>query len=1051
MSWWAVAKVGASALGSYMGSKGSGGSSGSGGSGGLESVDIAEALKGAAQGFKEATPYMIDAEKAMRPAMQDLALSESKRALMGGDSALREERDTAEAAVEALKAGLSAATSEIRTKLSEVKSASFNVETQREEWKATRINLQDELVKTTDLKSEFDTSAAKAATDRKTFSDFRKQHSELINPLTGKLKTAFLASQRPTPEVQKKYYIAKNAQARITKHEQDYGWLETQAEEAGFKDATSYLDDLEFNYDRDVGILTDEIAARPEDIATYEPYIRAETAFNEKKEADLGVLASQIENLKKTGQFSDDNYEVLKGEFEDAAAAVLEGSPGILDLAEYSINRQAGVGERLKEAALKNEFRIMQELAPELVEMYRETNKPAVALADIVSEQADLMIKEPNRSFSDQQVALTELRTNLGLSPNNEALETKVAAAVSTFIDQKSLGSPQIQKDLSAKVGSLMSGPSAGRAEDALFGAAFDEQGARRGPSAEAQTLSTFGQGQLAPELAARGPSAAESALGITANERMLLAQREARAGLEEGISAEEAIAQRGLGMLGQDQGESLTQGQMRALAMEGMGATVREPGEGSIEEALGLSAMRGLASQQRATSPQENLMQRRIGELIASAGQLTPLERQQIEQQTLGLQMAQGRGRDLSTAAAVSGRLGEARRADLGQNLDTASGLMGQQDALIQARIQEQLQAMGVGQQGAASAAGLETARQQELLTRQAQGLQAGMTAEQMEIARQQQGIVTAQAGAGLVTQADALEQARIQELLSGQMAGTQMTSTAGQLEAQRQAEFQAQQGTGIQALTQSGGLTLQQTQQELSALEAAAKRESARETQLLQGVGISAGISEEGFRQDAMSRDVERQGLVTQSAITSDLAERDLREQAMVASLLNQEQSMEDRRRSENYAREQQALTTAGQAFTMQQRIAPDVTAYMGRPASQGAGMDVLGVSQQQAQYGTTPQAFNYDTGINVAMAEQANLAGLTAANRAASAAKSAGMWSAGGNILGNYLGTEAGAETVGNIFGGGGGAGGGGGGGGGGGIGANTNAGWQLGQGF
>ena len=84
MSWWAVAKVGASALGSYMGSKGSGGSSGSGGSGGLESVDIAEALKGAAQGFKEATPYMIDAEKAMRPAMQDLALSESKRALMGG-------------------------------------------------------------------------------------------------------------------------------------------------------------------------------------------------------------------------------------------------------------------------------------------------------------------------------------------------------------------------------------------------------------------------------------------------------------------------------------------------------------------------------------------------------------------------------------------------------------------------------------------------------------------------------------------------------------------------------------------------------------------------------------------------------------------------------------------------------------------------------------------------------------------------------------------------------------------------------------------------------
>jgi len=254
-----------------------------------------------------------------------------------------------------------------------------------------------------------------------------------------------------------------------------------------------------------------------------------------------------------------------------------------------------------------------------------------------------------------------------------------------------------------------------------------------------------------------------------------------------------------------------------------------------------------------------------------------------------------------------------------------------------------------------------------------------------------------------------------------------------AAQLEAQREAELQAQRGIGLQALTQAGGLNLQQRQQELAALEAAAQRESARESQFLQGIGLSTAISQEEFRQSAIARDLEREKLVSGSAVTSDIVERDLREQAreqaMEASLLTQEQDMEARRRAENYAREQQALTTAGQAFTMQQRIAPDVTAYMGRPASQGAGLDVLGVSQQQAQYGTTPKAFNYDVGVNVAMAEQANLTALQGAQTSASAAKKAGMYSGLGNVVGSFLGTEAGAGGIMDIFGSGGGTSGGG----------------------
>jgi len=1161
MSWWNVAKVAATAVGSYAGSKGSGGSGGSGGTGEMESIDIGEVLKGTAKGFEGAVPSIISAEEAMRPAMQDLALSDARRALMGGDAALRTERDTAEAAVNALEAGLSKATSEIRTKISEIESTSFNVETQREEWEKTRINLQDELVKTTDLQSAFDTASATVDTDRETFKKFRQQHSALINSLTGKLKTSFLSGKQPTGELEDKYNIAKAAQSRITKYERDYGWLELQAEEAGAKDATSYLASIEEAYNRDIGILTEEIAARPEDIDTYEPYIRAETAFNEKREADLGVLANQIENLKKTGQFSDENYEVLKGEFEDAAAAVLEGSPGILDLAEYSINRQAGVGERLKEAAAKNEFRIMQELAPELVAMYRKTNEPAVKLADIVSKQAQLMIDNPDTPYTDQQEALTKLRGTLGLPPDEDSLEAKVAAEVSGFIDKESLGSPQLQKDLAAKVGSLMGGPAAGEAEKALYGAAFDEPGVRKGPSAEAQALSAFGQEQLAPGLAARGPSPAETALGVTAEGRLAAQQRAAGAG-------EEAIAQRGLEMLGQAQaGPSAVQQAMAGAATTGLAAPVREASEteqalrqaaqqglvaeqrpagvreqaltqaglgmlggqapvvspvqqamaqaairdmgagvrgaSDVEQALGISALGGLGAQQRAASPEEAAMQARIGELIAGAGKLSPLEQRQIEQQIFALQQRQGRARDTGAAAAVAGRMAEARRADLGQDLTLASALLGQQDVLQQVRVQEELQRLGLGQQAATQAVGLEATRQDErlrqqavgqqagvsaeqialaqaqqgiveretgagflgeaerleqarvqeqlqrqatgqqgafstaqleaareaeLLEKQAQGIQAGATAEQIELARQQQEIAQTQAGAGLVSGADALQQARINELLAQQQTGAGMTATASQIEAQRQAELQAQRGAGMQAVTQAGGLTLQQTQQELSALEAAAQQERMRESQRLQGYGITAGVAQEEFRQEAAARDLERQGLTTGAAITSDLADRDFRQKAAIANILGQEQDMEARRRAENYAREQQGLATTGQAFAMQTAVAPDVAKYFGRPASQAAGMEVLGMGQQQAMYGTSPQAFDYGQGVNVAMAEQANLTALQAAQMSADAAKKAGKYSGLGNIVGSFLGTESGAGGIMDIFGGGGGSGGG-----------------------
>jgi hypothetical protein len=1240
MSWWNVANLAVSAYGVYEGtqsSKGGGGTDG-GDIGRPKPIDIAELFKATAKGFKEAAPDIIEAEKAMRPAMQDLALDDARRALMGGDAALRTERDTAEAAVTALEAGLSMATSEIQSKMTEVRSRSFNVEVQRDEWNTHKRFIEGEKKKTNDLLSNFLSEKESAKADSSKLGKFKTSYPTLIDSSTGKLKkenevsieeyNRLGASGRPWRDALESALAAEKNLVEWDSGKK-YDWLEKQAAQENFKDVTSYLRNLDGKYTRDINTLTSEIGAEGEDIATYEPYVRAKQNFDEKKEADLGVLASQIENLKITGQFSDENYEVLKGEFEDAAAAVLEGSPGILDLAEYSINRQAALGERLKEAAAKNEFRVMQELAPELVEMYRETNKPAVTLADIVSEQAKLMIDSPNRSYTDQQKDLTKLRGTLGLPPVEDSLEAKVAKSVSDFIDKESLGSPEIQKQLSDKVGSLMAGPAAGEAEKALYGAAFDAPGVRKGPSAEAQALTKFGETQLAPELAARGPSEAEKALGITAKGGLTALLREAGLG-------EEAIAQKGLEMLNQVQADpSAVQGAMATAATGGLGAdlrgasvteqalgtaarggltqaqrtaglgeqaltqaglgmlgrqapepsqvqqtmadaAIRDMGAGArgaspletalgvsgmrgmdaeargasdieqalsassmrgmdadvraasdVERALGLSAMRGMDAQQRAASPEEAALQARIAELIGGAGTLSPLERRQVEQEMLALQQRQGRARDTGAAAAVTGRMAEARRADLGQDLGLASGLLGQQDALIQARVQEQLQALGLGQQGAVGVAGmeatrqnelmrqrtlaqegaisvagleagrqdemlreqalgqqgvlgaagletvrqdemlrqralgqqagvsaeqialaqaqqgiaerqagagflgeaerfeearvqeqlqrqataqqgafgtaqLETARQAELLQTQAQGIQAGATAEQMELARQQQAIVEAQAGAGMVSEADALEQARINELLAQQQTGAGMTATASQIEAQRQAEFQAQQGMGLQAVTQAGGLTLQQTQQELAALEAVAQRESARESQLLQGVGLAAGISQEQFKQSAITRDLEREGLVTGAAITADIADRDLREQGMISSILGQEQSMESRRIAENYAREQQGLGAAGQAFAMQTSVAPDVTSYFGRPASQTAGMAVLGAGQQQAQYGTDPKTFDYGVGVNVAMVEQANLTALQSAQISADAAKKAGIYGGAGNIL-------------------------------------------------
>jgi mannose/fructose/N-acetylgalactosamine-specific phosphotransferase system component IID len=88
------------------------------------------------------------------------------------------------------------------------------------------------------------------------------------------------------------------------------------------------------------------------------------------------------------------------------------------------------------------------------------------------------------------------------------------------------------------------------------------------------------------------------------------------------------------------------------------------------------------------------------------------------------------------------------------------------------------------------------------------------------------------------------------------------------------------------------------------------------------------------------------------------------------------------------------------------MSKAITPDIGAFFGRPVSQGPGLSVLSAGQQQAMYGTTPQAVNPDAGVNLAMAQAKNQTALDAAAMSATGQAKAGMMSGFGNILGSVL---------------------------------------------
>jgi len=361
------------------------------------------------------------------------------------------------------------------------------------------------------------------------------------------------------------------------------------------------------------------------------------------------------------------------------------------------------------------------------------------------------------------------------------------------------------------------------------------------------------------------------------------------------------------------------------------------------VEQALQQQALQQLEFQAAGASPEEQALQQRIGGLIESAGTLSPDQQRQVEQEALALGQRQGRVRDTSTAAGVAGRLSEARRADEAQDLMAAQQLLGQQQAMQQGRTAEELQRMGMGGQFAG--------------------------------------------------QSEALAQQRLAEERALQQMGVGAAGTAAGLQAQ-------QAGLQQQALQAAGGLAGQRTGQAQQALTGAGSLEQARMGQQLQGTGLAQNIAQAGFASEMAGREQQLREFGIGSQEAARFAQQQAQQDSALASLYGQQAGMEQ----QQFAQQQAGL---GQAFQMQRAMGPDVGAFFGRPASQAEGLQVLGMGQQQAQYGTTPQATDPMMGVNMALQQQANQTALDAGAMSASAQAQGGLFGGLGGIAGSFLG--------------------------------------------
>ena len=134
---------------------------------------------------------------------------------------------------------------------------------------------------------------------------------------------------------------------------------------------------------------------------------------------------------------------------------------------------------------------------------------------------------------------------------------------------------------------------------------------------------------------------------------------------------------------------------------------------------------------------------------------------------------------------------------------------------------------------------------------------------------------------------------------------------------------------------------------------------------------------------------------------------AQQQSQQDSALASLYGQQAGMEQQQFGQQQALAGQDDRRLQQAFGMQKAMGPDIGAFFGRPASQAEGLQVLGMGQQQAMYGTTPQATDPMLGVNMALQQQANQTALNTGAMAANAQAQGGLMGGLGSIAGGFLG--------------------------------------------
>jgi hypothetical protein len=198
---------------------------------------------------------------------------------------------------------------------------------------------------------------------------------------------------------------------------------------------------------------------------------------------------------------------------------------------------------------------------------------------------------------------------------------------------------------------------------------------------------------------------------------------------------------------------------------------------------------------------------------------------------------------------------------------------------------------------------------------------------------------------------------------------------------------------------------------------LQAAGSLESQRRAQGLQATGLAGDIQQRGFTQDIAAQQAQLQQLAGGAQLSQQLYGQDVSRQQMLAGLLGQQESLARARTQEEMAQTGQGMAALQQAMGMSKAITPDIGAFFGRPVSQGPGLSVLSAGQQQAMYGTTPQAVNPDAGVNLAMSQAKNQTALDAAAMSATAQAKAGMMSGIGSIIGAAIPCWVAREVYGN----------------------------------